>query len=248
MDRTFLASILGTGFAVAFLHSALPTHWLPFVLAGRGQGWSRPKTLSVTAFAGLGHVLFTTALGVLVVWLGIETSRWTGDVFPLVAGGALIAFGLYYLVRQSRGLGGHHHWGQGDHHHHDHAHGHGHEHPHDHGHGHAAPRRGTAAALPHDTRSRRSDLAAVLSLLALLTFSPCEGFLPVYLSGIRYGWVGFAVLSAILALGTLAGMVLFTWLALAGLERLRLGVLERYESGLLGGLLSLLGVAVMLLE
>src|SRR4051812_35983295 len=86
-------------FLVAFFHAAIPTHWLPFVLAGRGQGWTPAKTLAVTGLAGIGHTVFTAALGVLVVWLGVETSKWAGDVFPFIVGGVLILFGLYYLIR-----------------------------------------------------------------------------------------------------------------------------------------------------
>ena len=82
----------------------------------------------------------------------------------------------------------------------------------------------------------------------MLTFSPCEGFLPVYLTGIRYGWMGFALLSAILAGATLAGMVIFTWLTLIGMEKLKLKFVEKYESGILGGALVLLGVLVIVLE
>ncbi|MFC0373213.1 hypothetical protein ACFFI1_30990 [Methylobacterium isbiliense] len=223
--------MLTTGFVVAFLHAALPTHWLPFVLAGRGQRWSRAKTLSITALAGLGHVLFTTLLGVIVVGLGIETSRWTGDVFPLLAGGALIAFGLYYLMRQMRGARGHGHWGLRP----------KHRHPdHDGGPASSGPHAHDASHLDH-----QSDRVAVLSLLALLTFSPCEAFLPVYLSGISYGWAGFGALSLVLAIATLTGMLALTWVTLAGFERLRLSALERFEAGMLGGALVLLGVLVI---
>jgi hypothetical protein len=93
-----------------------------------------------------------------------------------------------------------------------------------------------------------TDTAVILGLLALLTFSPCEGFLPIYLSGLSYGWSGFLVLSAVLAVATLASMVLFTWLTLDGLEHVRFSVLERYESGILGGLLILLGIAIVVFE
>lgn len=213
MNRTVLISIVTTGFAVAFLHSTIPTHWLPFVLAGRSQRWSRPRLLGVTAFAACGHVLFTTLLGAAVVWLGLNVDRLTGKVFPWIAGGALITFGLSYIVRHLRG-GRHHH---------------GHAHP--------------AAAM-----GAVSDRAVILGLLILLTFSPCEVFLPVYLSGIRYGWPGFALLSLVLAGATFAGMMLFTSLAAAGLERFRLDALERYEGAIVGTLLCLLGLAVMFLE
>ena len=128
--QPLLLSIAATGFVVAFAHAAIPTHWLPFVLTGRAQRWSKAKTLIVVALCGSGHVLFTTLLGVLVVWLGIETRKWTEDVFPWIAGGALILFGLYYLVRQGRvGGHGHSHLGGG---HGDGDHGHG-ANPDDHG-------------------------------------------------------------------------------------------------------------------
>ncbi|HEX4180003.1 MAG TPA: hypothetical protein VHY32_04370 [Caulobacteraceae bacterium] len=211
MNRAVLASIIATGFAVAFLHSSIPTHWLPFVLAGRSRRWSRPRLLGVTAFAAGGHVIFTTALGAGVVWLGLNVDRLTGQVFPKLVGGALIVFGVAYIARHLRG--GHHH---------DHA---------------PKPRDGTA-----------SDRAVILGLLALLTFSPCEVFLPVYLSGIRYGWPGFALLSLVLAGATFTGMMVFTSLAAAGLERFRLDALERYEGAIVGTLLCLLGLAVMFLE
>ena len=89
---------------------------------------------------------------------------------------------------------------------------------------------------------------AITSLLALLTFSPCEAFLPIYASGVRYGWIGFALLTAILSVGTVAGMVVFTWLTLAGVRKIKLGLLEKYESGLIGALLCAVGVLIIIFE
>ena len=337
ISETLLLSIALTGFAVAFLHAAIPTHWLPFVLAGRGQRWGKAKTLMVVALCGSGHILFTALLGALVVWLGIEVSKWTGAVFPWIAGSALILVGLYYLLRQVRGGGhGHQHFGAGHRHADDHArhpHG-GHDHafdtkridtghgvlslevfedgvpprfrvraeeawalprqaalaietirpdgrrqtfsfaardgylesleeipePHeftaslsllhgDHTHRHEIrfeEYRQAAAARAVEAETAKSDRAVILSLFTLLTFSPCEGFLPVYLSGISYGWIGFIALSAVLALATIAGMVVFTWLTLSGMERLRLGFVERHEAGFLGALILFLGVGIIL--
>ncbi len=70
----------------------------------------------------------------------------------------------------------------------------------------------------------------------------------MFLSGSRYGWGAFILLSVILAVATLAGMLVFTSLSLAGLSRLRLGALERYEGAILGVLLCALGAAVVFLE
>jgi hypothetical protein len=43
-------------------------------------------------------------------------------------------------------------------------------------------------------------------------------------------------------------MVVFTWLTLLGIEKLKSRWLEHYESGLLGGLLCALGVFVLCFE
>ena len=375
MTDAVFTTIIATGFTVAFLHAAIPTHWLPFVLTGRVQKWTRSKTLLITALAGCGHVLFTAILGFLVAWGGMTLSDKIGKTFPLIAGGALLLFGLYYVIQQFRGKGhGHTHLFGGhshDEHGHDHPHedGHkhgGHDHPHPHGHEHGpigdGPRGGllvdtghgfveltvfetgvppefrlffydakkqpqplpdaasvtiesvrpegarqtfafrvgdgflqstTDVPEPHEFRAivrlshgghvqthevpfvehdhghahgehehstgcghaeemtpppRKSDWAAITSLLALLTFSPCEGFLPVYVSGVKYGWGGFFLLTLILSVATVAGMVVFTWLTLAGIEKLNLKLIEKYESGVLGGMLCLLGLLIMIFE
>lgn len=70
----------------------------------------------------------------------------------------------------------------------------------------------------------------------------------MFLIGAKYGWIGFALLSGILAIATVAGMVVFTWLTLAGVEKLKLDTFEKFESGILGGVLCLLGVLIILFE
>ena len=348
MTEALFTTIAVTGFTVAFLHAAIPTHWLPFVITARVQRWSRSKTLLITALAGTGHVLVTAMLGFLVAWGGMTLSDKVGNTFPLIAGGALLLFGLYYVIQQFRGkghghthlLGGHGHGGHGEARHGprggllvDTGHGfveltvfetgqppkfrlffydaeqqpialpraedvaietvrpdgaremfafragdeflqsttdipephefqaivrlshgghvHTHEVPfveHDHAHG----AHGSSGGCNHEGKMtpppRKSDWAAIVSLFALLTFSPCEGFLPVYVSGVKYGWSGFFLLTLILSVATVAGMVAFTWLTLTGMEKLKLGFLEKYESGVLGGILCLLGLLIMIFE
>ena len=243
MDAKLFTTIAVTGFSVAFFHAAIPTHWLPFVLTSRVQKWSKARTLAITTLAGCGHVLFTAALGFLVAWCGIALNDKIGKWFPLIAGGGLLAFGLYHSVQQLRGHGhGHSH----DSHAHNHevqVNEHGHA-PHEHDE-HDEHDLATDAGQPPQ---RKSDWAAIVSLLALLTFSPCEGFLPVYASGVSYGWNGFFLLTLILSIATVSGMVVFTWLTLAGMEKLKLQVLEKYEHGILGGLLCLLGLTVIIFE
>lgn len=209
MTDALLAPIVVSGLLVAFFHAALPTHWLPFVLVGRGQGWGAGKTLTIAAGAGVGHTLSTMLLGLLLTGAGIALEQKFGGLSPWIVGGLLISLGLFYLLRQALRR---------------------------HGHTHAKP------------KLFSSDRAAVLALLTLVTISPCEAFLPVYLSGVRYGWGGFLLLSAVLAGATIAGMVVFTGISILGARRLPLGLLERYESGLLGAVLCALGIGIMVLD
>ncbi|MEY2480946.1 MAG: hypothetical protein QOI04_1873 [Verrucomicrobiota bacterium] len=239
MNQAVLTTIAITGFGIAFFHAAIPTHWLPFVLTARVQRWSHAKTLAITALAGGGHVIFTALLGLLLTFFGVALSDRIGNWLPRIAGGALLLFGIFFIYRQKAG-GGHPHTHLiGGHPHAEAEHDHGHPHSHEHEHVDLAEQR-----LPAPT----SDRVAIGSLLALLTFSPCEGFLPIYVSGIRYGWLGFALLTGILSLATVAGMIVFTWLTLTGMKRINLRQLERYELGLMGVLLCAVGVLIILFE
>jgi len=103
MNNSVLTTIAITGFGIAFFHAAIPTHWLPFVLTARAQRWNRSKTLIITAMAATGHACFTATLGLIVAWLGIALSDRIGALFPWIAGGALISFGVFYIIRQLTG-------------------------------------------------------------------------------------------------------------------------------------------------
>jgi len=238
MNSAVLTTIAATGFVVAFLHAALPTHWLAFVLVGRSRGWSRAKTILVTLWAGLGHVTVTSLLGVAIAWFGFEVDERVGRLFPWLIGAVLVGVGAFYLWRQVQGRGVCHHHPVGGHHRPSDECGREDDHSH-------------WEEELKDSRllaPRTSDWAAISGLFLMLTFSPCEGFLPIYLSAVRFGWRGFAWLTLILAVAALAGMTLFTWLTLRGLDRLRVQRLERHEAGLVGAAFCILGVLVVLLE
>jgi nickel/cobalt transporter (NicO) family protein len=238
MNDTALATVAATGFAVAFLHAMIPTHWLPFVLVARARRWPTARTMMVATAAGLGHVLLTSLLGLGIAWFGFQLDEELGHIFPWIAGAILFVLGGYYGWRQFRGRGICHHHPPGTHHAPSEDCGHEDEHTH----------------WDEEMRSSRlvapdtGDWAAISGLFVMLTFSPCEAFLPVYLSGVQFGWRGFFVLSVILAVATLAGMALFTWLTLLGFDRLKVQRLERHESGLLAVLFVVLGLIVVLLD
>lgn len=99
LDQTVLLSVLGGGFATAFLHAALPTHWLPFVIVGRAQRWSLGRVLAAVTTAGLAHIAVTALVGGLIVVAGLALDRWIGGLLPYLSAILLFAFGGFYLVR-----------------------------------------------------------------------------------------------------------------------------------------------------
>jgi len=99
LQQPVLASLLGAGFAAAFLHAALPTHWLPFVLVGRAQRWTLRKTLGAVVAAGLAHIATTAAVGGLIVLAGLALNQWIAGLLPHLSAALLMIFGAFYLAR-----------------------------------------------------------------------------------------------------------------------------------------------------
>lgn len=103
MTQAVLYPLLATAFLAAFLHAVLPTHWLPFVLVGRGQGWSTGRTLGAAALSGGVHVIVTIVIGLLIVLLGVELDKRFGGLLPVVSALILAALGVYFLLTRKKG-------------------------------------------------------------------------------------------------------------------------------------------------
>ena len=99
LEQPVILSLLGAGFVTAFLHAALPTHWLPFVLIGRAQRWTLPRMLGAVTSAGLAHIVTTAVVGGLVVAAGLAVDQWISGLLPHLAAVLLLLFGTFYLSR-----------------------------------------------------------------------------------------------------------------------------------------------------
>ncbi|PKA65628.1 hypothetical protein AXF42_Ash020558 [Apostasia shenzhenica] len=102
----YLSKIGGIA-TVSILHSFIPTHWLPFSIVGRAQKWTLSRTLLVTAFGAVLHVISTSLLGITAVTMansiaGEETVRRLASLLLLLLGGSYILLFLF-------GKGGHSH-------------------------------------------------------------------------------------------------------------------------------------------
>jgi nickel/cobalt transporter (NicO) family protein len=112
--------LVGAVAAVGVLHTIVPDHWVPITLLARQRGWSRAQTARVALKAGIGHVLSTLAIA-LVIWVGgVAVATRFGHWVDTLASAALIGFGAWIAISAWRAL-----------HRDDHGHSHGHGHSHD---------------------------------------------------------------------------------------------------------------------
>lgn len=214
LEQPVILSLLGAGFVTAFLHAALPTHWLPFVLVGRAQRWSLPRMMGAVTAAGLAHIMTTAIVGGLIVAAGLAMDQWVSGLLPHLSAVLLFLFGAFYLSRSLIRR--------------------------------PVPAGGPAGGPPLELAEPAvSHAAAFWGLVAMMAVSPGEVLLPIYLSQAGEGLAVLAALTLTFALGTVAGMAVFTLLARAGWSVLRLERWARYEGAVLGGALILIGLLVV---
>lgn len=99
MISPLFLSFAAAGFGVALVHVAIPTHWLPFVLVGRAQGWTLARVMTAATAAAVGHIVTTSVVGVLILMAGRFMEQWIQGVLHYAAAALLLGFGLFYLAR-----------------------------------------------------------------------------------------------------------------------------------------------------
>ncbi len=238
-----LALLALTAAAVGVLHTVLgPDHYLPFALMARAERWSRAKTLWVTLACGLGHVLSSVALGAVGITLGVAAARLEAieAMRGQLAAWALIAFGLVYFVwglrRAQRNRPHVHVHSHLDGTVHIHRHTHVQEHLHIHG---------EHARADQQARPRR---LTPWVLFILFLFGPCEALIPLLMyPAAQNSTGGVAVVTAVFGVATMGTMLVLVLVMLRGIEKLPLGILERYTHALAGAALALCGVTIAVL-
>jgi ABC-type nickel/cobalt efflux system permease component RcnA len=220
--------------AVGVLHTVVPDHWVPIVLLARQRGWTKAQTARASLQAGIGHVVTTLIIG-LAVWVaGVAVATRFGQIVDLVASLALIGFGGWIGISSwlelRRGSGHHHH----HHDHHDDYDQHDHEHDHNHSHQNE-PEANAHSAGPKSGASSR------LALLLILGSSPMVEGIPAFFAAGKYGLTVILVMAVVFALSTIVTYVALCVYSAAGLQRLRLGPLERYGEVLSGAFIALVG-------
>jgi putative Mn2+ efflux pump MntP len=101
-----VSALLVSAFSVALIHTAIPSHWLCFVLVGKARGWRLRRTMAVAAGAGALHVVTTVALGLILARTG--SAVLPPDELEHVGGWILAAVGALYLILHFTHQGHHH--------------------------------------------------------------------------------------------------------------------------------------------
>jgi sulfite exporter TauE/SafE len=238
--------LLVTAASIGCLHTVLgPDHYVPFVAMGAARKWNRRKTLWVTAWCGVGHVLGSVALGALglAVGLSLEKLTWFEAFRGDVAAWLLTGFGLAYMAwglkNAIRSRPHFHHHGHADGTFHTHTHGHEglHLHPHLRPHPH-----------PHPHASGTAKSITPWALFVIFILGPCEPLIPLlmYPAAQHSVWGTIAVVMAF-GTATIATMLTVVYLSQRGIERLPFDSVERYSHALAGAALSLCGLGIIFL-
>jgi nickel/cobalt transporter (NicO) family protein len=232
-----LGLLLLTAASIGFIHTLLgPDHYLPFVAMSAARGWTQRRTLWVTAFCGLGHVMGSVVIGLVGIGLGISITRLQSfeGIRGDVAAWLLAGFGLAYMVWGLKKA-----WRSRPHtHEHVHADGtlHRHVHGHDGGHLH-----------PHVDPERAKSITP-WALFVIFVLGPCEPLIPLVMyPASRHSASGLVVVVVSFGAVTIATMLSVVLLALKGIKRLPLESAERYSHALAGAALCLCGLGIVLL-
>lgn len=236
-----------TAVTIGFLHTAAgPDHYVPFVAMARIGRWSIAKSIVITLLCGVGHVLSSAILGFVGIAIGlsldhmnnVESAR--GDI----AGWMLTAFGLVYMV-----------WGlraaiRNRPHTHVHVHddgtmhAHEHVHTHEHTHVHATA---TSAGVSNATKKTKTESMTPWILFTIFIFGPCEALIPMVMVPAAQGsmWGVFWV-TLLFGAATLLTMTAIVVTLLSGVEKIRMGPLERFSQAIAGAVVLSCGLAIQM--
>jgi ABC-type nickel/cobalt efflux system permease component RcnA len=228
--------LVGTAATLGLVHTVLgPDHYLPFIVISRARKWSLSKTLLISFFCGLGHVLSSVVLGFVGIALGLAVARLT-SVESFRGGAAawlLIGFGFAYFI-----------WGmhraiKNRSHKHIHVHGDGEKHDHLHTHQ-------VEHSHVHDEKKGTSLTPWILFII--FVFGPCEPLIPLVMyPAMKQNISGLILVTIAFGLTTILTMLTIIAVSSWGVKFLRLGRLERYAHALAGGMIFISGLSVQFL-
>lgn len=231
-----LTILIGTAASIGLIHTITgPDHYLPFIVLSKARGWNTAKTLWITFWCGIGHVVGSVVLGFVGISIGMLVSKmeWIESIRGGLAAWMLIGFGLLYGI-----------WGmkkamKSKMHDHPHAHVDGSVHVHTHthfgGHQHV-----------HTEKDKKSLTPWILFLI--FVFGPCEPLIPLLMvPAAKQSVLGLTAVTAVFAVTTILTMLVMVRLSLLGTQFIQLKKAERFAHAIAGFTLFLSGLGIQFL-
>jgi nickel/cobalt exporter len=224
-----------TAVSIAFLHTILgPDHYLPFIVLSQAKKWSVRKTMIITFFCGIGHVMSSVILGIIGVIVGISVNRLVSveSFRGNLAGWLFIAFGLVYMIISIRNLA------RKRRHTHSHFHLGGEKHKHEHDH--------------HDQHIHIHEDEVVSTtpwiLFLIFVFGPCEPLIPLVMyPAAKNNISGAVIVSILFSIVTIVTMMSIVFVFKLGLSKLNLKPVEKYNHLIAGSIIFVSGLAIQFL-
>jgi sulfite exporter TauE/SafE len=224
-----------TAISIGFIHTLLgPDHYLPFIVLSEAKKWSLKKTMMITFFCGIGHVLSSVVLGVIGIAVGISVSKLVAveSFRGNIAAWLFIAFGLVYMIISIRNLykkrrhtHPHFHLDEGTH-----IHDHNHHLEHSH---------------IHDTDVIKT---TPWILFLIFVFGPCEPLIPILMYPAAENNIpGAVMVSLLFSVVTISTMMSIVLAFKLGFSKINLKPVEKYSHLIAGAMIFFSGIAIQFL-
>ena len=230
-----IALLSVTASSIGFVHTILgPDHYLPFIVLSQAKKWSLRKTMIITFFCGIGHVLSSVILGLIGIAVGVSVSKLVAveSFRGNVAAWLFIAFGLVYmiisirnLIRKRKHSHPHFHYNKGEH---------LHEHDHHYEHTHI-----------HEEEVFKT---TPWVLFLIFVFGPCEPLIPLVMyPAASHNFQGAVIVSILFSIVTIITMMSIVLAFNLGLNKINLKPVEKYSHLIAGAMIFISGLAIQFL-
>jgi sulfite exporter TauE/SafE len=224
-----------TALSIGFIHTILgPDHYLPFIVLSQAKKWTPRKTMIITFFCGVGHVLSSVILGLIGIAVGVSLTRITAieSFRGNIAAWLFIAFGLVYMIISIRKLM------KKRTHTHSHFHFNGEKHVHEHDH-----------HMEHSHIHQDEAYKTTPWVLFLIfVFGPCEPLIPLVMyPAARNNFQGAVLVAILFSVVTIGTMMAIVFAFNMGLNKLNLKPLEKYSHLIAGALIFFSGLVIQFL-
>jgi sulfite exporter TauE/SafE len=228
MNELYLL-IISAG-SLGFVHTILgPDHYLPFIVLSKARKWSSRKTMWITLFSGVGHVMSSVIIGMIGIAMGISLSKleavesFRGDM----VGWMLFAFGIIYTIY------GLYKYMKSSHHMH-------------------LPRFMLPKKirdlqhLPTEEQGRDNTKITPWIIFLIFVFGPCEVLIPMLIfPAYENSTFGMFAVALVFGIATIATMMAAVWVGHKGTSLIRFKKHERYWHLIAGVIILMSGSGIL---